>query len=387
MASVAVQCRELSVVEAGDLSHLLNALERRGYRVIGPQIRDGAIVLDVLRSVDDLPSGWAEETSGGRYRLKRTSNPLFFRCSPGAQSWKAWLYPSRVRLWRGRREGSGFRILDTDEPVPRLALFGVRSCDLHALFRLDAVLRDGKCADPVYCSRRREAFVIAVTCTEPGATCFCASMGTGPRPTEGYDLCITEAQEGKRHYLLVEAGSDAGAEVLAEVPRTQADEKQSSLPGILASRAAARMGRKVEMQGLKEALYSRLEDRYWEQIGRRCLTCGNCTLVCPTCFCTTVEDTTNLAGTEAERTRRWDSCFTAEFTYIVGGSLRYSAGARYRQWLVHKFAAWQDQFGTPGCVGCGRCITWCPVGIDLTEEIRALRNGAQESKEGVDGNA
>ncbi|MGC8667842.1 MAG: 4Fe-4S dicluster domain-containing protein [Chthonomonadales bacterium] len=387
MASVAVSCRELSVVEAGDLSYLLDALQRRGYGVIGPQIRDGVIVLDALRSVGDLPAGWAEVTAGGRYSLKRTASPFFFRCSPGAQSWKYWLYPPKVRLWRARREGAGFQIAQDEQSPPRLALLGVHSCDLHALFRLDAVLRDGQRADPVYCARRREAFIIAVTCSEPGPTCFCASMGTGPRPTEGYDLCITEVQEGRRHYMLVEAGSASGSEVLEEVPHSKPDEKQAALPATLANKAAARMGRSVDLQGLREALYERLEDPYWEQIGRRCLTCGNCTMVCPTCFCATVEDATDLTGAEAERTRRWDSCFTAEFTYIVGGSLRYSPAARYRQWLVHKFAAWQDQFGTPGCVGCGRCITWCPVGIDLTQEIRALRNGAQRVKENVDGNA
>lgn len=387
MATAAVSCRELSVVEAGDLSHLLDALERRGYTVIGPQVRDGVVVLDVLRSAADLPAGWSEVTGNGRYTLKRTGGSFFFRCTPSAQSWKAWLYPPKLRLWRASREGSGFRVVPEDGPIPRYALLGVHSCDLHAFLRLDAVLGQGKYRDPVYSARRQEAFIIAVTCSEPEANCFCASMGTGPRPTEGYDLCITEVQEGRRHYLLVEAGSERGSEVLSEVPRTQPDEKQASMPGVLAEKAAARMGRTVDLHGIREALYTRLEDRYWQEIGKRCLTCGNCTMVCPTCFCTTVEDTTDLVGSQAERTRRWDSCFTGEFTYIVGGSLRYSPAARYRQWLVHKFAAWQDQFGTPGCVGCGRCITWCPVGIDITEEIRALRNGAQKSKEERNGDA
>jgi ferredoxin len=98
-------------------------------------------------------------------------------------------------------------------------------------------------------------------------------------------------------------------------------------------------------------------------------------MVCPTCFCTTVEDTADLAGTDAVRRRVWDSCFSVEYAYIHGGSIRPTPRARYRQWLTHKLDSWQEQFGMSGCVGCGRCITWCPVGIDLTEEIAAIRNG------------
>ena len=133
------------------------------------------------------------------------------------------------------------------------------------------------------------------------------------------------------------------------------------------------MGRALDTGNIQGLLYENAEHPRWEQVAQRCLTCGNCTMVCPTCFCTTVEDTTNLAGDQAARTRRWDSCFSLDFSYIHGGPVRSSTRARYRHWITHKFAAWIDQFGSSGCVGCGRCITWCPVGIDVTEEIRSLR--------------
>jgi sulfhydrogenase subunit beta (sulfur reductase) len=132
------------------------------------------------------------------------------------------------------------------------------------------------------------------------------------------------------------------------------------------------MGRYLETEGLASLLKSSPDHPRWDDVARRCLNCANCTLVCPTCFCTTVEDTTDLSGQHAERWRLWDSCFTLGFSYIHGGSVRSSAKSRYRQWLTHKLSNWHDQFDTPGCVGCGRCISWCPAGIDLTEEARAL---------------
>ena len=113
-------------------------------------------------------------------------------------------------------------------------------------------------------------------------------------------------------------------------------------------------------------------------MAERCLTCGNCTLVCPTCFCTNVEDVGDLTGDHAERWRVWDTCFSVDYSYIHGGSVRPSGRARYRQWLTHKLATWHDQFDSSGCVGCGRCITWCPVGIDITQEVAAIRETEED---------
>ena len=132
------------------------------------------------------------------------------------------------------------------------------------------------------------------------------------------------------------------------------------------------------LDGVHDLLYNNFEHPFWDDVGARCLACGNCTMVCPTCFCVTVEDSTDLAGDVAERRRRMDSCFSTAFTYVYGGSTRTSTRARYRQWLTHKLAGWVDQFGAVGCVGCGRCITWCPVGIDLTAEVASLRAQSQE---------
>ena len=145
------------------------------------------------------------------------------------------------------------------------------------------------------------------------------------------------------------------------------------------SRAAGQVSESVQISkvldttDIKGLLYRNYENPRWIEVANRCLTCGNCTLVCPTCFCNTIYEATDLAGKHAERWRKWDSCFNVDFSYIHGGSIRSSPMSRYRQWMTHKLATWIDQFGTSGCVGCGRCITWCPVGIDITEESRAIR--------------
>jgi ferredoxin len=202
-------------------------------------------------------------------------------------------------------------------------------------------------------------------------------MNTGPQVTFGFDLALTEVIESERHYFVVEVGTERGEEVLHEVPHRQASEEEKAAAARVVAQTAAQMGRTMDTSDIKDLLYRNYEHPRWDEVANRCLTCGNCTMVCPTCFCTTVEDTTDLTGDHAERWRVWDSCFTLDFSYIHGGSVRASGKSRYRQWLTHKLATWIDQFGTSGCVGCGRCITWCPVAIDITEEVRAIRVSEQ----------
>jgi ferredoxin len=221
-------------------------------------------------------------------------------------------------------------------------------------------------------------FIVAVNCHEPGGTCFCVSMGTGPAAQEGYDLVLSEILDGG-HRLLAEAGTPRGAEVLAEVAdrvgvagrRPEPADRAAGRAAV--DGAAARMGRALDTTDLPALLAGNLEHPRWDEVADRCLTCGNCTMVCPTCFCTSVEDVTDLTGAQAERWRSWESCFSLEHSYVHGGNVRNSPRSRYRQWLTHKFGTWHDQFGTSGCVGCGRCITWCPVAIDVTEELAAIR--------------
>ena len=363
----------MDVIERQSLDALFDALRRRGFTVVGPTVRDQAIIYDELSSSDDLPAGWTDEQDGGTYRLVRRQDEALFGYVVGPRSWKHFLHPPKLTLFRARRNGGEMEITEEPDEPPRYAFLGVRSCDLHAIATQDRVLMGGEHPDPHYVARREGAFIIAIQCGEAGGTCFCVSMGTGPKVDAGYDLALTEVLDGGAHRFVVEVGSARGAEVLAEVPSSPAEEDDQRAPQAAAERAASQMGREMETDGIKELLYRNYEHPRWDEVSERCLTCGNCTMVCPTCFCTTVEDVTDLTGTETERRREWDSCFTMDFSYVHGGSVRSSPRSRYRQWMTHKLATWFDQFGSSGCVGCGRCITWCPVAIDITEEAAAIR--------------
>lgn len=356
------------------LQALIEALLRRGYRVLGPTIRDQAIIYDDLAAITDLPQGWTDEQDGGRYRLRRRDDDALFGYAVGPHSWKQFLHPPLQRLWRSERDSAGLRIVPEAPPAERFAFIGVRACELHAIAIQDRVLTGGPQVDPHYRARREGAFLVAVNCGTAGGTCFCASMNTGPRAESGFDLALTEILDGRGSRFVIEAGSESGQAVLADLPLRPATEAEQAEAASIVARTASAMGRTMRVDDVHDLLLRNLAHPRWDDVAERCLTCGNCTMVCPTCFCTTVEDASDLTGDQTSRSRRWDSCFAMDFSYLHGGSVRATSRSRYRQWMTHKLATWFDQFGTSGCVGCGRCITWCPVGIDITEEVAAIRD-------------
>jgi len=360
------------LVEAATLPQLFDALRERGYTIVGPTVRDGAIVVAELNSAAELPYGVGVDTDAGRYRLRERPDRAAFGHSAGPQSWKTVLHPPRAPLWSADRAPDGTVVVREPVDRHRYALLGVRPCDLAAIGVLDRVLTAGRHTDPVYAGRRDGNLIIAVECTEPGATCFCTSMGTGPHAGPGFDLAMTELVNGDEHRFLVRAGTEAGTEILAALDGRPADDAMIAHASGAVADAATRMGRTMPTDGLPDLLAASRESPHWDDVASRCLTCGNCTMVCPTCFCTTTEDVTDLTGDHAERWRLWDSCFDLDFSYLHGGSVRTSGQARYRQWISHKLGTWHDQFGSSGCVGCGRCIAWCPTGIDITQEVAAL---------------
>jgi formate hydrogenlyase subunit 6/NADH:ubiquinone oxidoreductase subunit I len=343
-------------------------------------------VYDVLSSSADLPKGYTDEQSPGHYRLHSNGDATCFAFTVGPQSWKKFLFPPTIRLFSAFRNGKtvtlpGNGMNETGVPVKKLAFFGVRSCELHAIGIQDKVFIGPSYQDPHYRRLREQLFVVAVNCSRPSDTCFCTSMATGPKATGGFDIALTEVADASGIFYLAEGGTKLGEDVLMSVEHRPAGTEDLAKAESVLNSAAASMQKMLDTTDIKELLYQNHEHPEWEKVAARCLTCTNCTMVCPTCFCHTIDDATDLVGSEGIRNRRWDSCFTLDFSYIHGGSVRISSKARYRQWMTHKLAAWIDQFGTSGCVGCGRCITWCPVAIDITEEARIIREGSASEPE------
>ncbi len=357
-----------------DFQRLVDALQSRGYRVMGPVPRDGAVVFDEIHEVAELPRGLRETQQPGRYRIEPNGRDTYFDVVNGPGSLKPYVFAPREPLLQVEPDGRSFRAHETLPDAPKLAVIGVRACDLAGLAVQDRVFLEGRYPDAHYAERRRRLFLIAVNCIRSASTCFCVSMGTGPEATKGFDLALTEQEEG----FLVRAGSAAGEEVRTQLPLVPASTEALARERTSLETCAASMERSLETSDLPGMLYRNLEHPRWKDVGARCLSCGNCTMVCPTCFCHDERDEPLLGqpdetGVRSVRIREWDSCFNREHAQVHGLNFRPKIQDRYRQWLVHKLGSWLDQFGTSGCVGCGRCITWCPVGIDLTEEMRALR--------------
>ncbi|MEN8238574.1 MAG: 4Fe-4S dicluster domain-containing protein [Actinomycetota bacterium] len=360
------------IVDSSGFDLLIPLLSDLGYTVIGPTVHEGVIVYDEIEGPGDLPIGWTEATEAGTYGLVERDDEAYFGFTVGPRTLKTYLFPPKHTLLTIRHVDTGLAF--DPEPVdpPRYAFVGARACEIAAMGIQDRVFTAGVASDPYYTEARNRSFIVGVNCSVAAATCFCDSMGTGPRCTTGYDIVMTELMDGEHHEFALEAGTDAGEDVINALESHEATSTHREQVDAVIESTRAHMGRSFPRDEAYELLTSNLEHPIWDSIAERCLSCTSCTLVCPTCFCSTVEDATDLEGTAA-RTRSWDSCFSLDFTNLHGHSVRSSPSSRYRQWMTHKLAYWYDQFGTSGCVGCGRCITWCPVGIDITAEIAVLK--------------
>ena len=370
------------------LQKLIDVLIEQGYEVFGPQILDDVIAIRPLTSVDQLPAGWTDDQDAARYRLHNNGTSARFAYAVGPQAWKPLLHEPNLHTF-SMTQSHAADPLDVQVTVParhRRAFLGVRPCELEAIARLDTVLLEGENVDRAYRTARSDVVLIVVNCTTPAATCFCTSMNTGPRVSDEatiHDLAITELiTDGDPRYVIAPASRRGEAILEAMEQRTTAvavtDRDKADIEAGF-RRAEVAMVRDLDTEGLHEFMISSPENPHWADLEDRCLACSNCTAVCPTCFCTSVDDITDVSGTTTERWRHWDSCFSLEFSRVGSTPIRSSVASRYRQWLIHKLGTWHDQFGESGCVGCGRCITWCPVGIDLTVELPALHSAASSS--------
>jgi sulfhydrogenase subunit beta (sulfur reductase) len=351
------------------LGDILGALSSAGYTLVGPRVRDNAIIYDRLESSEQLPVGCITEQAPGRFRLRQGETARVFDFIPGAASWKQFLFPPRQELFQLHKNGKEWKVADGIPSTEAFAFIGVRACELAAIQIQDrAFLRDDY-ADATYRQRRNRVFILAVNCLQPAGTCFCATMRTGPEAASGFDVCLTELDD----HFLVKIGSALGQDIVQGIPSEPASGFHLDVAQRALQDAAAKATCEIEPATCAEDIMSSLEHPHWAEVAERCLSCANCTLACPTCFCWDVIDQTNLTGTETRRERVWDSCFNPGYSYQAGGNIRPSIESRYRQWLSHKFGSWKEQYGVLGCVGCGRCITWCPAGIDTRVEVATLQ--------------
>jgi sulfhydrogenase subunit beta (sulfur reductase) len=351
------------------LDAILVRLQEKGYQTLGPRIRDEAVVFAPIQTMADLPQGLTSKEEPGTYRIVPSGNKRYFDITPGAQSWKQVFFPARVPLM-DLQKNAAWEVKRADIPAGRFALIGARPCDIAAIKVQDLAFIRDDFTDPLYAERRKNALIVAANCMHPGGTCFCASMGTGPRSHDGFDLALTELDD----IFLVEIGTNAGLEILEEIPLQAPDAASVKKAQEGLDAAVQHMGRQLDTSDLPEVILKNLEHPEWAAVAKRCMSCTSCTQVCPTCFCWDAQDRSAVTGCESARERVWDSCFNPGYSALAGGgNSRPNTRARYRQWLSHKFGTWKEQYGVFGCVGCGRCITWCPVKIDITEEIAALR--------------
>jgi ferredoxin len=351
------------------LQKLIQALRDEGYETFGPLVRHGAVATGPVDNVDQLPLGWLSEQDGGSYRLVEAGHERFFDVTPGADGWKRYLFPPRQALFGLTAQNGTWRAEVPNPEASKRALIGVRPCELAAIQMQDRIFLRPPYGDPAYQARRENLLLVVVNCLHPGDTCFCASLGTGPKAEAGYDLCLTELDES----FLVEIGSPKGAALASAIGAQPAsDEGRRAAEDGLAY-ARDHMGRQLDAKDLPQRMLSNLEHPHWDEVAKRCLGCGSCALVCPTCFCWEAEENLVVGEGQQGRVRVWDTCFNPNHSYHAGGGTRQTVRARYRQWLTHKLGSWVQQFGALGCVGCGRCITWCPAGIDLTLDTKAFQ--------------
>jgi ferredoxin len=389
--------QDRALLPKSELQHLLDLLQSDGFETIAPKLEQGAIVYGSIRSVQELPIGWTDLQSPGSYRLEKRNDNAYFGYAVGPHSWKKYLFPPTTTLVRIRRNEKALSIVEDQSQAPRRALIGVRACELHAIGVQDRVFIEhgGKYTDSHYQEARKRLFIVAVECQYPAGSCFCVSMNTGPAiesqriplpltdaPSTANtralaDVILTELDEG----FIVRAETESGNDLLKRLTLAPASTQQVEQAQTKVAHAATKMGRALQAEGIREMLQKNWEHPRWDEVANRCLACANCTMVCPTCFCSSVQDVTDLDVQESSRVRTWDSCFNPDFAQVHGGNFRSTVKGRYRQWLTHKFSSWFEQFDVSGCVGCGRCITWCPVGIDVTEEITAIRNSPQRQQD------
>ncbi len=284
---------------------------------------------------------------------------------------RQFIYPSRQTLFNIDRK-TGRHETITPKEAKRRMIFAIHPCDMHAISVLDRTFLEGF-KDAYYKERREQTLTVVLNCNEACESGFCESMGTGPflQLADGFDVVLTS----KLNDYLVEFGSEEGKRIFENVDSTRSTTSQDfTEKEEIEARARGSFEKKIETGGLPELLMQNLDHPVYKRTAEsRCLGCTNCTMVCPTCYCYNIEDTTSYDLQTTKRSRYWDSCQELNFARVHEGNFRSSRKARLRQFVTHKLSTWVEQYGCFGCIGCGRCMTWCPTKIDLTEIAKEIQ--------------
>ena len=288
---------------------------------------------------------------------------------------KEFLLPQMERLFRYSPEG----IEDTVDTRPRI-LFGIRPCDVSAIKVLDLFYL-GHTKDAYYEARRSRTVLISLACNQPDPTCFCLGLGTGPFLKSGFDLQLTDL--GDR--FLVEAGSETGTSLVASVQHIFTQPAQTDLDDLYEARLASqsRFEKRVNLERVRKTIQAGgVSDHFWESVALRCFECGGCVYNCPVCTCFNVIDRPASPDT-GKRMRLWDTCMFKGFTRTAGGVVPAEEKRhRTKRWFHHKLVHWPQQFGTFGCVGCGRCAVSCPGKIDMATVALQIKGSDRTEEKG-----
>ncbi|TCS40122.1 4Fe-4S dicluster domain-containing protein [Reinekea marinisedimentorum] len=349
-------------------NQLFSQLQSAGYGCVGPSVIDGAVQFGKISSVAQLPQGIELTVKPGSVRVAKGDHQRYFAWPNGAQGIKPWLYRSRELLWRAEQTEQGFVFNRPEVNAEPIAFIGARACDLAALQLQDLHFMYGDYPDPFYSAHRNALFIVGVNCSHTGNTCFCASTGDGPEIQSGFDLLLDELDDG----FIVRFGSEKGLKIFEQLELTPVSAEGHVDAKAQIAEVIAAQERALLHENMHANIFSNLDDREWDSVAEKCLACGNCTMVCPTCFCHREVEVQALDGKSSQHIREWDSCFNQDHSYIHGITIRDETRLRYRQWMSHKLGSWRDQYDRTGCTGCGRCISWCPAAIDFVAEANLI---------------
>ncbi|MBS7611619.1 4Fe-4S dicluster domain-containing protein [Candidatus Bathyarchaeota archaeon] len=335
------------VAELNDLQRLLDEFTKHGYTVYGPIVKGKSWVFSKVSSIRELDLNYT-----------RTILPP-----------KKLLHPVKNRIFDFKLN-DGFEVFESCN-VKNIVIFGIHPCDLRAIEKLDEFFSQHP-EDVCYEARRKRTLIVGLTCNAVDEKCFCNSLGTGPEASTGFDILITQISDG---FFLVEVGSSKGLDILKTLDLAEAKPEHFEAKRKHIEHLKSSFTKTADFEGLATLAKDKLDHKIWVETAERCLSCGNCSMVCPVCYCFDLYDSLDLTLKEGVRIMELDSCQLLEYAEVaLGGNFRKERSQRLRHWLLCKFGAAGGSTYT-SCIGCGRCIVYCPANIDLTEIAHVLKGG------------